>query len=85
MEPIFWDRGWRIFGEGVSGKRTVFKGESRLIKVSPGEKGVRMGVEANLGHEVGERKEGGKHPTSNTQWGQLGKQERLASLDGMET
>jgi hypothetical protein len=62
MEPIFRDRGWRIFGEGVSGKRTVFQGESRLIKVNPGEKGVRMRVEGDLGHDVGERRDGEKHP-----------------------
>ena len=49
-----WDKGWRICGRGVSGKRTVPQGESRLIKANPGGKWVRMGLRVRLGHRVGE-------------------------------
>ena len=48
-------RGWRICGWGVSGKRTLPQGESKLIKPNPGEIGLRIGLRARLGQQVGER------------------------------
>jgi hypothetical protein len=54
-KPIFRDRGWRIFRVRVSGKRTVPRGQSRLIKANQGQKGVPRGWRDKLGHEVGER------------------------------
>src|SRR5262249_23481012 len=53
-KPIFCDRGWRISGVCVSGKRTIPQGESRLIKPNQGEIGSRRGLRIKLGHEVGE-------------------------------
>jgi hypothetical protein len=58
-KPISWDKGWRIFGSRVSGKRTLFRGESRLIKANQSENGLRMGLRVSLGHEVGECGGGG--------------------------
>src|SRR5262245_59691439 len=51
----FRDRGWRILGVRVSGKRTDPQGESRLIKANQSEKRGRKGMIKKLGQEVGER------------------------------
>ena len=51
---LFGDKGWRICEPDVSGKRTVFQGESRPIKPNPGENELRMGWRVSLGQEVGE-------------------------------
>ena len=47
-------RGWRIFGPGVSGKRTVSQGQSSLIKPNQSKMASWMSLRAGLGHEVGE-------------------------------
>jgi hypothetical protein len=51
---LAWDRGWRICGRSVSGKRTVPQGESRLIKPNPSENRVWRGLMKKLGHQVRE-------------------------------
>ena len=57
---LVWDRGWRIWGWGVSGKRTVPQGESRRIKPNQSKNASLMGLIMSLGHQVGERGERGR-------------------------
>jgi hypothetical protein len=49
------DKGWRISGTRLSGKRTLPQGESRLVKADQGRNRLRRGWMDDLGHEVGER------------------------------